>query len=376
MKIIFLLLFILLQFKSSFAIDTKAEQAVVIDFLTNEIIFEKNADQKIIPASMTKILTVYVAFDMLNNTDLTIDSVCNISPKAYRMGGSRTFLEIDDKVSINDLLNGIIVQSGNDASLALAECLAGTEEDFAKLMNIYANKIGMNNSNFMNSSGWPEDNHYSTVKDIAILSNSLIKNFPTMYTLFSKKTFTYNEIKQPNRNKLLNNVLGADGLKTGFTRASGWAISASAMRNERRITVSISGTNSSRSRLNESTSLLNWAFTQTSQKTLVNKNQIIKNVDVWLGNKSTVNMIANEDLISILSYDQIKSIESKIEYQKPLDAPIKAGQKIGSLIINISGKPEIILPLVAEKNINKINPFKRIFAAIKYLIFGTSLDEI
>ena len=376
MKIIFLLLFILLQFKSSFAIDTKAEQAVVIDFLTNEIIFEKNADQKIIPASMTKILTVYVAFDMLNNTDLTIDSVCNISPKAYRMGGSRTFLEIDDKVSINDLLNGIIVQSGNDASLALAECLAGTEEDFAKLMNIYANKIGMNNSNFMNSSGWPEDNHYSTVKDIAILSNSLIKNFPTMYTLFSKKTFTYNEIKQPNRNKLLNNVLGADGLKTGFTRASGWAISASAMRNERRITVSISGTNSSRSRLNESTSLLNWAFTQTSQKTLVNKNQIIKNVDVWLGNKSTVNMIANEDLISILSYDQIKSIESKIEYQKPLDAPIKAGQKIGSLIINISGKPEIILPLVAEKNINKINPFKRIFAAIKYLILDTSLDEI
>ena len=146
MKIIFLLLYILLQFKSSFAIDTKAEQAVVIDFLTNEIIFEKNADQKIIPASMTKILTVYIAFDMLNNTDLTIDSFCNISPKAYRMGGSRTFLEIDDKVSINDLLNGIIVQSCNDASLALAECLAGTEEDFAKLMNIYANKIGMNNS--------------------------------------------------------------------------------------------------------------------------------------------------------------------------------------------------------------------------------------
>ena len=376
MKFILLFFFILLKITNVYAIDTKAEQAIVIDFLTSEVIFEKNSDQQIIPASMTKILTIYVAFDMLKNTDLTIDSLCNISPKAYRMGGSRTFLEIDDKVSINDLLNGIIVQSGNDASVALAECLAGTEEDFAKLMNIYANKLGMKNSNFINSSGWPDDNHYSTVKDIAILSNSLIKEFPTMYALFSKKTFTYNSIKQPNRNKLLNSVLGADGLKTGFTRASGWAIAGSAIRNNRRITVCISGTNSSRSRLNESSSLINWAFSQTSQKTLIKKNQIIKNIDVWLGNKATVNMVASQDYLSILSYDQIASIETNIEYEKPLSAPINEGQKIGTMNIKISGKPKIIIPLVAENNINKINPFMRIFAAIKYLIFGTSLDEV
>lgn len=375
---IFLILFLfsVFCFKNVYGIDTKAQQAIVIDYLTNEIIFEKNSDQKIIPASMTKILTVYIAFDILINTELNIESLCNVSPQAYKMGGSRTFLEIDDKVTINDLLYGIIIQSGNDASLALAECISGTEEEFAKLMNIYADKLGMKNSNFVNSSGWPAENHYSSVKDIAILSNALIKKFPSLYTYFSERTFTYNEIKQPNRNKLLNNFPGADGLKTGFTKSSGWSIVGSAIRNDRRVTVCISGTNSSRSRLNESSNLLSWAFNNTSQKTLIQKNQIIKNVDVWLGNQSTVNMITKDDFISTLSYDQIKTLESKVVYNKPIDAPIKSGQEIGSLIINITGKPKITIPLVAEKDINKINPVMRIFSAIKYLIFGTSLDEI
>ena len=375
MKFYLVIIIIFFHISNSWAIDTKAKQAVVVDYNTNEILFEKNSNQKISPASMTKIMTVYAVFDRINNTDLTIEDTCRVSAKAYRTGGSRTFLEIDEQVTITTLLRGIIIQSGNDASVALAECLAGTEDDFANLMNVYAEKLQMHNTNFTNSSGWPADNHYSTVYDLAIISNSLIRDFPDLYSYFSEKEFTYNDIKQPNRNRLLNNVNGADGLKTGYVKESGWGIAGSAIRNDRRITVVINGTNSSRSRLNESSNLLNWAFKQTTQKILAHKDQIIKKVDVWLGSKPTVNLIVEKDIVSILSFDQLKLIKSTIHYEKPISAPIKAGEKIGSLTISISGKSPIIVPLVADKTIKKVNPIMRIFAAIKYLIFGTSLDE-
>ncbi len=373
-----LITYILLIFLIStklFAIDTKAEQAVVIDYDTNEILFEKNSNIKTPPASMTKIMTVYAAFDRLKNTELSINNKCVVSAKAYKMGGSRTFLEIDDKVSIDDLLKGIIIQSGNDASLALAECLAGTEDDFAKLMNVYAKRLGMQNTNFVNSSGWPEDNHYSTVLDLAILSNAIIRDFPNLYLYFSDKEFTYNEIKQPNRNKLLSSVQGADGLKTGFTKASGWGIAATAKRNNRRVTVVINGTNSSRKRMNESSNLINWAFTQTSQKELVEKDEIIVKADVWLGNKPRVSLVSSKKVISTLSFDQLQLIESSIEYNKPIEAPIKKGSTYGKLLIKIEGKPNIEVDLVANENIGTINPILKIFAAMKYLIFGTTLDE-
>ena len=374
-KIILFLITFLITFKLQ-AIDTKAEQAIVIDFDTNEVLFEKNSNIRVIPASMTKIMTVYVAFDRIKNTDFSITNKCRVSPKAYKMGGSRTFLEIDDNVTVDDLLKGIIVQSGNDASIALAECLGGTEEDFAKLMNVYAERLGMINTNFINSSGWPDDNHYSTVYDLALLSNALIKDFPDLYLYFKMKEFTYNEINQPNRNKLLYQFQGADGLKTGFTKKSGWGIAATAARDNRRITVVINGTNSSRSRLNESVNLLNWAFNQTSQKTLVNENEFIKEVDVWLGKKSTINLVSSKKLISTLSFDQIQLMNSSIEYTKPIAAPVIKGNEYGKLIINIDGKPKIEIPLIAQENISKVNPFLKIIAASKYLLFGTSLDEI
>ena len=358
-----------------YAIDTKAEQAIVMDFDTNEILFEKNSNIKTPPASMTKIMTVYAAFDRLKNTDLSIENECVVSAKAYKMGGSRTFLEIDDKVSIDELLKGIIIQSGNDASVALAECLAGTEDDFAKLMNVYAKRIGMRNTNFLNSSGWPEDNHYSTVYDLALLSNSLINEFPDLYLYFSDKEFTYNDIKQPNRNKLLSSVQGADGLKTGFTRASGWGIAATAKRDDRRITAVINGTNSSRLRLNEASNLINWAFSQTSQKLLVDENQVIVEVDVWLGNKPRVNLVSSKKIVSTLSFDQIQLIKSSLEYKRPIEAPIKKGEVYGKLLIDIEGKPNIEVELIAQENVGTVNPISKVFAAMKYLIFGTSLDE-
>ena len=278
MKMKSLLIFIVTYFitLSTYAIDTKAENAIVIDYNTNEILFEKNAYIAVPPASMTKIMTVYVIFDRLENSNLTIENTCSISAKAYNMRGSRTFLEIGERVKIKDLLRGIIIQSGNDASVAIAECLSGTENDFAILMNSYAKQLGMKNSNFINSSGWPEKDHYSTVRDLAILSNSLIRDFNDLYEYFKLKEFTYNEISQPNRNKLLKNFNGADGLKTGYTKKSGWGISASATRDNRRITVVVNGTNSSRSRLNETSNLLNWAFNQTKFKspTLADNNSI------------------------------------------------------------------------------------------------------
>ena len=370
----FLLSFILFASKL-YAIDTKAEQAIVMDFDTNEILFEKNSNIKTPPASMTKIMTVYAAFDRLKNTDLSIENECVVSAKAYKMGGSRTFLEIDDKVSIDELLKGIIIQSGNDASVALAECLAGTEDDFAKLMNVYAKRIGMINTNFLNSSGWPQDNHYSTVYDLAILSNALIREFPDLYLYFSDKEFTYNDIKQPNRNQLLSSVQGADGLKTGFTRASGWGIAATAKINDRRITTVINGTNSSRSRLNEASNLINWAFSQTSQKLLVDKNQVILEVDIWLGNKPRVNLVSSKKTVSTLSFDQIQLIKSSLEYKRPIEAPIKKGEVYGKLLIDIDGKPNIEVELIAQENVGTVNPISKVFAAMKYLIFGTSLDE-
>ena len=369
------LLLILIISTKLIAIDTKAEHAIVIDFDTNEILFEKNSNLITPPASMTKIMTVYAAFDRLKNTELSINNECTVSAKAYKMGGSRTFLEIDDKVSIDDLLKGIIIQSGNDASVALAECLAGTEEDFAKLMNVYAKRLGMDNTNFVNSSGWPEEDHYSTVYDLAILSNALIREFPDLYLYFVDEEFTYNGIKQPNRNKLLNSVQGADGLKTGFTKASGWGIAATAKRLDRRITVVINGTNSSRSRMNESANLINWAFSQTSQKELVDEGQVIAQVDVWLGNKPRVNLVSSKKVISTLSFDQLQLIKSSIQYKKPLDAPILKGNSYGKLLIEIQGKPNIEIDLVAEDDVGTVNPIFKAFAALKYLIFGSTLDE-
>ena len=375
-KLFFTILISFILFASKlYAIDTKAEQAIVMDFDTNEILFEKNSNIKTPPASMTKIMTVYAAFDRLKNTDLSIENECLVSAKAYKMGGSRTFLEIDDKGSIDELLKGIIIQSGNDASVALAECLAGTEDDFAKLMNVYAKRLGMINTNFLNSSGWPEDDHYSTVYDLALLSNALIREFPDLYLYFSDKEFTYNDIKQPNRNKLLSSVQGADGLKTGFTKASGWGIAATAKRDNRRITTVINGTNSSRSRLNEASNLINWAFSQTSQKLLVDENQVIVEVDVWLGNKPRVNLVSSKKIVSTLSFDPIQLIKSSLNYKKPIEAPIKKGEVYGKLIIDIDGKPNIEVELISQESIGSVNPISKVFAAMKYLIFGTSLDE-
>ena len=274
MKFYILLIILILRFSYSWAIDSKAEQAIVIDFTTNEVLFEKNADQTVPPASMTKIMTSYVVFDSLKNTDLSIEDTCIITPKAYRKGGSRTFLEIDEQVSISDLLRGIIIQSGNDASIAIAECLAGTEDDFAKLMNVYAEKINMENTNFLNSSGWPDENHFSSAADIAKISSFLIKDFPEHYSLYKEKWFTYG-VKQPhrNRNTLLWQDDSIDGIKTGSTEAAGYCLVSSGIRNETRLIAVTMNSSSEKTRLTDNRRLLDYGFRYFRTKKLVSKDQ-------------------------------------------------------------------------------------------------------
>ncbi len=375
MKTFIYLIFIIFFSTKALAINTSANEAIIIDFDTNDILYEKNSNIKTAPASMTKILTSYIVFDKIKNTALSINDECIISAKAYKKGGSRMFLEINSRVKINDLLKGIIIQSGNDSSLAIAECISGTEEEFAKLMNEYAKNIGMKNSNFINSSGWPDENHYSTVYDIAILSNRIIRDFPDLYFLFKEKNYKYNEINQPNRNQLLDNVLGVDGLKTGYTRKSGWGISVSSIREGRRITVVINNTNSSKERLVEAEKLINWSFRETFQKKLILKNEILKDVDVWLGTKPTVGLTSNRSIIKTLNYDQESKIKSRIIYEKPIEAPIQKDQVIGELIIEIENIPKIKIDLVANESVSKINPLLRVFSAIKFLILGNTSNE-
>ena len=266
---LFLALLICISFKSLFALDTLATHAIIFDYKTKDILFEKNLHIKTFPASMTKIMTSYIIFDLIKNGNLNLDDKFTVSEKAYKKGGSRMFLELNSKVTVKDLLYGVIVQSGNDASIVLAENISVTEGGFADLMNEYAKKIGMKNTNFVNSSGWPHPNHYSTMYDLAILSAAIINDFPNLYNIFAKKEFTYNGIRQPNRNSLLKYYEGVDGLKTGYVRDSGYGIVVSTLKDDRRIILAINGLESSKSRINESEKLLNWAFHNTKHVTLI-----------------------------------------------------------------------------------------------------------
>ena len=374
MKLFLLIFLILCNSKSLVALDTKSTHAIILDYETEDILFSKKENELTSPASMTKIMTAYIVFDRIKNGNLKLSDEFIISSKAYKMGGSRMFLEMNSKVTVMDLLYGIIVQSGNDASVAVAENISGTEEEFAKLMNTYANKFGMNNTNFVNSSGWPNSNHYSSMKDIAILSKNIIKHFPELYKIFEKKKFIYNNIRQPNRNPLLYSYEGADGLKTGYVNNAGFGIAATVDNNGRRIIVVVNGLKSARERKEEVTKLFDWAYRDTKQIVILNKGQILVKSDVWLGNKKTVNLISGEKLLTSLTLKQQQNIEAKLVYKKPINAPLEKNQEVGKILIDIPNRQTIEIPLLAKDSIKKSNPLTRIFNALNYLIFG-NIDE-
>ena len=356
-------------------ITTPAKQVVIYDHETDEILFEKNSNNLMKPASMAKVMTSYIVFDKIKDKSLKMSDTFLVSEKAWKMGGSRTFLELNSNVSIRDLLLGLIVQSGNDAAVVLAEGISGDEEAFAREMNRYAKLLGMQNTYFTNSTGWPHPDLQTTAKELAILSKKLIDDFPDLYKLFEEKIFTYNKIKQSNRNPLLYTMSGADGLKTGHTMESGYGLIGSVKRNNRRVTIVINGLNSKKQRTFESKRLFNIVFRETKLLSLFkNQNSIVK-ADVWLGNETEVDLIAEKPFKKIITPFEFNKTKIQVEWMNPLPAPIIKGQILGSIIISIPGKTVIKENLIATKDIGKMPSFLRIKSIVKFLLYGEIVEN-
>ena len=376
----FLVLFTLLSFtfsvKASF--DIKARTAILQDYLSGEILFEKEPDKSIYPASMTKIMTAIIAFDLIKKGDLSLDEKFIVSENAWRLssaGYSSMFIMVGDEVTVENLLKGIIVASGNDACVALAEGIAGTEDEFAIMMTAKAKEIGMENTNFANSSGINNTKNVSTVKDILIMSNYLIKNFPEEYKMFAEKEFTWDRtggdpITQGNRNPLLYSSLGADGIKTGYLAVEKYSLASSVDRNGRRLIAVGSGFNTKSDRSRESSKLIKWGLTNFDLVKVTQSDTPIEDVEVWLGKKNTVKTYVNKDIYKVINKGRKSLLKVTLKYNGPIHAPIKKDDVIGKL--NLSYKGEFIeeYDLLAFEDVKKLNIFSRLMKSINFLIWG------
>ena len=366
-----LLIVFLLFTRQSFAIESIAKTALVIDLSTNEILLEKNSTEKTYPSSMTKIMTALVAFEKIKDGSLSLDQEFLISKKAWKMGGSKMFIEVDKRVSVYDLLLGVVVQSGNDASIAIAEGISGSEEIFAIEMNNLGKKIGLTGSNFTNSSGWPDDNHYTTAEDLAKVAQYTIENHYELYQMYKISDFTYNGIKQDNRNPLLYTFEGADGFKTGYTEAAGYGLVGSAERGDRRLILVLNGLESSKSRAQESLRLMDWGFNNFQLVDFYKKNEVIQEVDTWLGKEDKVDLVALEDISVSIPKAQLSSAKVTVLVEEPIATPIKIGDQIAKLQISFADK-QVDFPLYSGEDIDQKNFFSRIFSAIYYIILGSN----
>ena len=359
-------------------IEIKARTAILQDFLSGEILYVKEPDISIYPASMTKIMTSIIAFDLIKSGDLSLDEKIMISEKAWRLstaGYSSMFVMVGDEVSVENLLKGIIIASGNDACIALAEGIAGTEEEFAMMMTSKAKEIGMQNTNFANSSGINDPDNYSTVRDIMIMSNYLIKNHPEYYKWFSEKEFTWDRtggepITQGNRNPLLYNNMGADGIKTGYLAVERYSLASSILKKGRRLVAVGSGFETKNDRSRQSAKLLTYGFTNFDLIEISKKEQPINSVEVWLGKKNTVNVYTKEDIFKTIKKGQKKKLKIKIVYEGPIEAPIKKDQKLAKLKIIYDQEPIGEYDLLALEEVKKVNIFSRLVKSLNYLIWG------
>tara|TARA_Y100000590_G_scaffold452814_1_gene596694 strand:- start:2368 stop:3525 length:1158 start_codon:yes stop_codon:yes gene_type:complete len=356
----------------------KAKTVILQDYLSGEILYEKEADLEIFPASMTKIMTTIVAFELLKQNQLNLDDKFFVSENAWRLsqaGYSSMFIMVGDQISVENLLRGIIVSSGNDACIALAEGIAGTEEEFAILMTSKAKEIGMKNTNFANSSGINHPKNISTVRDILIMSKYLIKNYPKYYEYFKEKEFTWDRtggdpITQGNRNPLLYKNIGADGIKTGFLSYEKFSLASSIEKNGRRLIAVGSGFKSRNTRSKESQKLLTWGLTNFHTVEIAKKNIDILNLDVWLGKNATVGVYSKTDIYKTVRKAKLKNLEAKILYNGPIEAPIKKDEIIAKLIINYNGNLLSQHDLFASKNVSRMNIISRIIKSINYLVWG------
>ena len=375
----YLLFFFLLSFnfiwmKKSISqlldINSPAKQVIIFDHEADEVLYEKNADQIMKPASMAKVMTAYIIFDKLKDQSLQMSDTFLVSNRAWRMGGSRSFLELNTNVSIKDLLLGLIVQSGNDAAVVLAEGISGGEEAFAREMNRYAKILGMNNTYFTNATGWPHPDLKTTSRDLIILTRNIINNFPKLYELFNEKIFTYNNIKQSNRNPLLYSMNGADGLKTGHTNESGYGLIGSVKKNNRRVSIVINGLNSKKKRTFESKRLFNIVFRETALLSLFNDKKSLARANVWLGKQPQVDLVAEKAFKKIISPLELNKTKIKIQWQDPISAPIAKGDKVGDIFIDIPGKELIKQNIVSSQNIETMSTFMKAKSIVMYLLYG------
>ena len=377
-KFLVALITLLSIFDSNAAFDIKARTAILQDYLSGEILYEKEPDKSIYPASMTKIMTAIVAFDLIENGDLKLNDKFLVSENAWRLssaGYSSMFIMVGDEVSVENLLKGIIVASGNDACVALAEGIAGTEEEFAIMMTAKAKEIGMKNTNFANSSGINNTDNVSTVRDIMLMSKYLIKEFPEKYKYFSEKKFTWDRtggdpITQGNRNPLLYKSLGADGIKTGYLAVEKYSLASSVYRNGRRLIAVASGFDTKNNRSRESAKLLTWGLTSFDLIEIAKKNIPVDDLDVWLGKKSTVGAYVKEDIYKTVPKSRKKDLNVTIVYSGPIQSPIKKDDVIGKL--KLIYKNELIdeYDLFAFEDVKKLNVFSRLIKSINFLIWG------
>ena len=355
-----------------------ARTAIVIDYHSNEILFELEPDMEIYPASMTKIMTSIVAFDLIKRKRLSLDDKFVVSENAWRLsesGYSSMFIMINDEVSVEDLLKGIVIASGNDACVALAEGIAGSEEAFVQMMNEKAIEIGMTSTNFANSSGINSTENYSTVRDIALMSKYLISNYKEFYPLYSEKYFTWDRtggepIKQGNRNPLLYKNIGVDGIKTGYLAVEKYSLASSMKKNTRRIIAVASGFPNKQFRSSESLKLLNWGFRNTNTFEISKKGKTFFDLNVWLGEKNQIKAITKDDIYITLNKKDSRYLKVLLEYDGPIKAPIKKDQKIASLVVFNKDKIINKIPLYSSENLSKVNFFKSLFTSLNYLIWG------
>lgn len=352
------------------AADIPAKQATIVDYATGTVLLEKNADQQMPPSSMSKLMTIYMLFEQLADGRLNMNDTFTVSKKAWKMGGSKMFVEVGKQVRVEDLVRGIVVQSGNDACIVVAEGLAGNEAAFADQMNAKAKELGMTGSNFVNASGWPHPEHYVTAADLAILARRLIGDFPQYYRFFSEKSFTYSNIKQGNRNPLLYRNMSADGLKTGHTEAAGYGLVGSAKRGDQRLILVVNGLKSVNQRSRESERLINWAFREFGTYALFKAGEVVSDAGVWLGVEETVPLVLPDGLTVIMSRKSRQDMKVSVSYRGPLNAPIAKGQAVATLKVSAPGFRTVEQPLLAAQDVARLGAFSRLVAAVKQLVLG------
>jgi len=357
-------------------IDTTAKQAILIDMSTGTVLFEKNADERMPTSSMSKVATMFMVFDAVKQGRLSLDDTLPVSERAWRQQGSKMFVELGNQIKVEDLIRGVIIQSGNDACVVLAEALAGTEEAFAANMTKRMREIGLDHTNLMNASGWPHPEHYSTARDLSKLAIELINRFPEHYHYYSETEFTYHGIKQGNRNPLLYRNMGVDGLKTGHTEAAGYGLIATGQRDGRRLVLVVNGLPDMQARADESARLLEWGFRQFDAYSLFAAGETVDKLPVWLGDKPEVAAVIPDALKLTLSHEQRRNLKVTLVGEAPLAAPIAAGTKVATLRVEAPELETREIPLVAAEGVDRLGLFGRIGAAASYLVFGPPVAAV